>query len=170
MTSDTDSKIQHAFERLMLGRPEITDGTLTVSNICTEAGVSRASYYRSPQAALIKKLLDTPKTQRPETEDLRAQVKQLAKTERQLRTEHAAQVRELRATIKTYLTKSRCSPYGSHSSRTTTGDYKQPSTLQMTTSPRSPPTPASRGQPNDGLRTYRPPSLETRPPKCPKTR
>lgn len=102
MTSDTDSKIQHAFERLMLGRPEITDGTLTVSNVCTEACVSRASYYRSPQAALIKKLLDTPKTQRPETEDLRAQVKQLAKTERQLRTEHAAQVRELRATIKTY--------------------------------------------------------------------
>jgi hypothetical protein len=102
MSTDTDSKIQHAFERLMLGRPEITDGTITVSNICTEAGVSRASYYRSPQAAAIKQLLDTPRPERPEIEDLRAQVKQQTKTERQLRAGHAAETRELRHTIKTY--------------------------------------------------------------------
>jgi len=102
MTIDTDSKIKHAFERLMLGRPEITDGALTVSNICAEAGVSRASYYRSPQAAEIKRLLDTPQTQRPEIEDLREQVKQLKRTERRLRSEHATEVRELRDTIKNY--------------------------------------------------------------------
>jgi hypothetical protein len=102
MSIETDSKIRQAFERLMLGRPEITDGALTVSNLCTEAGVSRASYYRSPQAAIIKEVLDTPQIQRPEIEDLRARVKQLTKTERQLRAEHAGEVRDLRDTIKTY--------------------------------------------------------------------
>ena len=102
MSTDTDTKIHEAFERLMLGRAEITDGTLSVSSICTEAGVSRASYYRSAQAASIKELLDTPSTQRPEIEDLRAQVKQLSKTERQLRAEHAGEIRDLRETIKTY--------------------------------------------------------------------
>ncbi len=102
MSTDTDSKIRQAFERLMLGRAEISDGTLTVSNICTEAGVSRASYYRSPQAAAIKTLLEAPLTQRPEAEDLREQVKQLTRTDRQLRAEHAAEIRDLRDTIKTY--------------------------------------------------------------------
>ena len=48
MPAEIDRKINEAFERLTRGRPEITDGALTVSNICTEAGVSRASYYRSP--------------------------------------------------------------------------------------------------------------------------
>jgi hypothetical protein len=102
MTTDTDSNIHDAFERLMLGRAEITDGTLTVSNICTEAGVSRVSYYRSPQAAAIKELLDAPRTQRPEVDDLRTQVKQLTRTERQLRAEHAGEVRDLRETVRTY--------------------------------------------------------------------
>ena len=102
MSTDTDTKIHEAFERLMLGRAEITDGTLSVSSICTEAGVSRASYYRSPQAAAIKELLDAPSTQRPQIEDLRARVKQLTRTERQLRADHAGEIRELRETIKTY--------------------------------------------------------------------
>jgi AcrR family transcriptional regulator len=102
MTSDTDARIQEAFERLMLGRPEITDGALTISNICAEAGVSRASYYRSSRAAAIKRLLDAPQTQRPEVEDLRDQVKQLKKADRQLRADHAAEVRELRETVKVY--------------------------------------------------------------------
>ncbi len=102
MSNDTDTKIRQAFERLTVGRAEITDGALTVSNICIEAGVSRASYYRSGQAAAIKALLDTPPTQRPEIENLREQVKDLNKTERTLRAEHAAETRELRDTAKTY--------------------------------------------------------------------
>lgn len=100
--TETDRKINEAFDRLLAGHPEITDGKLTVSNICVEAGVSRASYYRSPQAAEIKRRLDTPQTARPELEDLRDQVSQLKKTERALRSEHAAHVRELKQTIKTY--------------------------------------------------------------------
>jgi chromosome segregation ATPase len=102
MTTDTDRKIKQAFERLMLGRPEITDGALTISNICTEARVSRASYYRSPHATEIKQLLDAPQTKRPEIEDLREEARQLKKSERKLRSEHAAEVRELRDTLKTY--------------------------------------------------------------------
>ena len=102
MSTDTDTKIHEAFERLMLGRAEITDGTLTVSNVCTEAGVSRASYYRSPQAATIKALLEAPRTQRPEADRLREQVQQLTRTDRQLRAKHASEIRGLRDTIKTY--------------------------------------------------------------------
>lgn len=99
---ETDRKIKEAFERLLAGQPEITDGKLTVSNICLEAGVSRASYYRSPQAAQIKQRLDAPRTPRPELERLRDQVSQLKKTEQALRSQHAAQIRELKATIKSY--------------------------------------------------------------------
>jgi DNA repair exonuclease SbcCD ATPase subunit len=102
MTTDTDRKIKQGFERLILGRPEITDGALTISNICTEAGVSRASYYRSPHAAEIKQLLDAPQTKRPEIEDLRDEIRQFKRTERRLRSEHAAEIREVRDTLKTY--------------------------------------------------------------------
>jgi septal ring factor EnvC (AmiA/AmiB activator) len=102
MSTETNHKIKEAFERLMLGRPEITDGTLTISNICLEARVSRASYYRSPHAAQIKQTLDTPQTKRPEIEQLREELRQLKRTERQLRSENASETRELRDTLKTY--------------------------------------------------------------------
>jgi len=102
MSTDTNHKIERAFERLMLGRPEITDGTLTISNICAEAGVSRASYYRSPHAAQIKQILDTPQTKRPEIEELREEIRHLKTTERRLRTEHATETRQLRDSLKTY--------------------------------------------------------------------
>ena len=102
MSTDTNHKIKQAFERLMLGRPEITDGTLTISNICAEAEVSRASYYRSPQAAEIKQVLNTPQTKRPEIEELREEVRVLKTTERRLRSEHATETRQLRDDLKTY--------------------------------------------------------------------
>lgn len=102
MSTDNNHKIKQAFERLLLGRPEITDGAVTVSNICAEAGVSRASYYRSPQAAEIKQVLDAPQTKRPEVEELREEVRHLKTTERRLRSEHATQTRQLRDDLKTY--------------------------------------------------------------------
>jgi plasmid stabilization system protein ParE len=100
--SDIDRHLVAAFERLMLGRPELTDGRLIVTNICVEAGVSRASSYRSPVAAAVKEALDAPQVPRPEIEELRAQVKQLKAADRTLRTDHAAQIRECRDTIATY--------------------------------------------------------------------
>jgi hypothetical protein len=103
MTStDTSRKIKAAFEQLMLDRAELTDGALTIANICAEAGVSRASYYRSPQAAEIKQILDAPATRRPEIDQLREEVKRLKHTELKLRSEHAAETRRLRDTLTTY--------------------------------------------------------------------
>ncbi len=97
-----DRNLMAAFERLMLGLPQTTDGKLSVTGICAEAGVSRASYYRSPVAAVIKQILEAPQTCRPELDELRGEVARLKKAERELRSAHAAEVRELRATITVY--------------------------------------------------------------------
>ncbi len=102
MPTDIDRAVMEAFERLMHGMPEVTDGAITVVNICREAGVSRASYYRSPLAKTVKEILAAPQTQRPEPEELRAEVSRLKKRERELRSEHAAEVRELKDTEATY--------------------------------------------------------------------
>ncbi|SEG62760.1 hypothetical protein SAMN05444920_103554 [Nonomuraea solani] len=100
--TDLDRQIMNGFERLMLGQPEITDGTVTVTNICTEAGVSRASYYRSPVAAATKELLAAPAVARPEAEELRAEISRSKKADRELRSEKAADSRELTDTVNTY--------------------------------------------------------------------
>ncbi|NRQ37102.1 hypothetical protein HII36_35485 [Nonomuraea sp. NN258] len=100
--TDLDRQIMNGFERLMLGRPEISDGTVNVTNICVEAGVSRASYYRSPVAAVVKELLAAPAVARPEAEELRAEIARLKKAERKLRSDNAADIRELTDTVNTY--------------------------------------------------------------------
>ncbi|WP_336216001.1 hypothetical protein [Nonomuraea sp. LPB2021202275-12-8] len=100
--TDLDRQIMNGFERLMVGRPEISDGTVTVTNICVEAGVSRASYYRSPVAAVVKELLAAPAVARPEVEELKAEISRLKKAERKLRSEKAADIRELTDTVSTY--------------------------------------------------------------------
>jgi hypothetical protein len=97
-----DRQLVDGFERLMLGRPEVSDGTLTVTNICVEAGVSRASYYRSPVAAVVKELLDAPAVARPETETLKAEIARLKNDDRKLRSAKAQEIRELTATNTTY--------------------------------------------------------------------
>ncbi|MBJ7004913.1 hypothetical protein JG491_33460 [Streptomyces sp. CRPSP2-6A1] len=97
-----DRALMEAFEWLMHGLPEVTDGKSTVVNLCSEAGVSRASYYRSLVAQAVKEVLEAPKTRRPEPEELRAEVSRLKKAERELRSEHAAEVRELKDPAATY--------------------------------------------------------------------
>jgi septal ring factor EnvC (AmiA/AmiB activator) len=101
MTS-TDEKIKTAYDRLTHGHAEITDGQLTITNICLEAGVSRASFYRSAHAGDIRRALTNPDVPRPETEQLRQQVQQLKQSDKTLRSQHATEIRELRATVKTY--------------------------------------------------------------------
>lgn len=91
-----------AFEQLMLGRPEITDGRTSAVNICAEAGVSRASYYRSPVAAVIEEILHSPEARRPESDELRQEIARLKQSERALRREKADEIRELRATVAAY--------------------------------------------------------------------
>ncbi|MBT2491814.1 hypothetical protein J7E96_25450 [Streptomyces sp. ISL-96] len=100
--TDIDHKIMHAFEQLMLGRPEITDGRTSAVNICAEAGVSRASYYRSPVSAAIKEVLGAPQAKRPEADELRQEIARLKKTAQELRIEKAAEIRELRSTVAAY--------------------------------------------------------------------
>ncbi|MEU5715492.1 hypothetical protein AB0G71_06820 [Streptomyces sp. NPDC020403] len=100
--TEIDHKIMHAFEQLMLGRPEITDGRTSAVNICAEAGVSRASYYRSPVAAVIKGILDSLEARRPESDELRQEITRLKQSERELRKEKAGEIRELRATVAAY--------------------------------------------------------------------
>ncbi|OKI26631.1 hypothetical protein A6A28_16810 [Streptomyces sp. CB03578] len=97
-----DQTLMDAFERLMHGLSETTDGKITVVNVCTEAGVSRASYYRSPVAQAVKEILEAPQTRRPEPEELRAKVSLLKKAERELRRQHASEVRELKDTLAAY--------------------------------------------------------------------
>jgi chromosome segregation ATPase len=97
-----EQKIQAALQRLTHGRPEITNGQLTITNLCTEAGISRASFYRSPLAEQIKKLINDPASPRPELEDLRQQVKDLKNADKALRSQHASQIRELREQVTTY--------------------------------------------------------------------
>jgi hypothetical protein len=99
----TDDKIQAAYDTLTAGRPGTTDGQLTVTNICTEAGISRASFYRSPLAGRIRAdLADPGSTRRPEAEQLRAKVRELTAADKELRSKHAAEIRDLRATVRTY--------------------------------------------------------------------
>jgi len=83
----TDEKIQAAYDALTAGRPGSSDGQLTVSNICLEAGISRASFYRSTLAATIRRDLAGPGTaRRPDAEQLRAKVRELTAADKQ----HAA--------------------------------------------------------------------------------
>nr|WTB31725.1 hypothetical protein OG781_21525 [Streptomyces sp. NBC_00830] len=84
------------------GRPEITDGSMTAVNITAEAGVSRASYYRSPVAAAIKEILAAPEVRRPEADVLKAEVTRLRKELRDLRQDKAAEIRELKDVAATY--------------------------------------------------------------------
>ncbi|MEU9888452.1 hypothetical protein [Sphaerisporangium sp. NPDC051011] len=100
--AELDRRLMDTFERLMLGRPELTDGTVSVSNVCTEAGVSRASYYRSPVAAAVKQILAAPAIARPEIEELKAEITRLWKDDHRLRSEKADETRELTGTVSTY--------------------------------------------------------------------
>jgi hypothetical protein len=98
-----DEKIQAAYDALTAGRPDSSDGQLTVSNICLEAGISRASFYRSTLAATIRRDLADPGTaRRPDAEQLRAKVRELTAADKQQRSKHAAEIRDLRATVRTY--------------------------------------------------------------------
>ncbi|MFD5784384.1 hypothetical protein [Streptomyces sp. NPDC126933] len=100
--TDIDRRIMRAFEQLMLGRPGITDGRTSAVNICAEAGVSRASYYRSPVSAAIKEILGAPQAKRPEADELRQEIARIKKAVHELRIEKAAEIRELRSTVAAY--------------------------------------------------------------------
>ncbi|XUL93928.1 hypothetical protein ACQ86D_51000 [Streptomyces galilaeus] len=97
-----DQTIVHAFERIMSGHPEHTDGTLTITALCTEAGISRATYYRSPLAKTVTGLLQAPDAPRSQTDIFTKEIARLKRADRALRSQHAAEQRETRAALAAY--------------------------------------------------------------------
>ncbi|MDX3130030.1 hypothetical protein PV367_09550 [Streptomyces europaeiscabiei] len=98
----TDQAVGHAFEWIVTGSPEHTSGALSVSTLCAEAGISRATYYRSLLAKSITGLLRTPDAPRLQTDTLPTDIARLKKADRTLRSQRTAEQREACATITAY--------------------------------------------------------------------
>lgn len=60
------------------------------------------SYYRSPVAAVVKTLLASDQTPRPEVEQLRQRVRELDKAGKKQRRRHAQKVQDLKAAAAVY--------------------------------------------------------------------
>jgi hypothetical protein len=100
----TQNQLQLALTRLLAGQPTSSDGALTISSLCREAGVGRDSYYRSPQqfkdtviAAFARR-----EAQQPELVALREENAALKREKKQTAQESARAVRELENTIRVY--------------------------------------------------------------------
>jgi len=96
--------LEQALTRLLAGQPTATDGELTVSNLCREAGVGRDSFYRSSQE--FKDVVATAQANReahqPELVALREEIAVLKRERKQTASDHAATARELEETIRVY--------------------------------------------------------------------
>jgi chromosome segregation ATPase len=101
VSSHIDQKIRTAYLRLA-DQAVDTGEAVTVTRVCAEAGVSRASYYRSPAAAEISKAMEQSHQPGSRISQLTEEVRHLRRRERELGTAHAAERRELRETIATY--------------------------------------------------------------------
>ena len=99
----THERLDQALTRLLAGQPSVTDGELTVSNLCREAGVGRDSYYRTPAAVArftaARTTADTPGT---ELAQLRGRAAALAREVKDGKRDHAAQIAELEDQVKIY--------------------------------------------------------------------
>lgn len=99
----TQDRLDQALTRLLAGQPSVTDGELTVTNLCREAGVGRDSYYRTPAAvARFTAARDSAATPGTELARLRDQVSVLKSEITDLKRGHAAQMNELEDQVKTY--------------------------------------------------------------------
>ena len=99
----THERLDQALTRLLAGQPAITDGELTVTNLCREAGVGRDSYYRTPAVvARFTAARATAATPGTELARLRDRAATLAREIRDGKRDHAAQITELEDQVKTY--------------------------------------------------------------------
>jgi hypothetical protein len=107
----TQDRLDQALTRLLAGQPAVTDGELTVTNLCEEAGVGRDSYYRTPgvvaRFTAAKTSATTPGT---ELARLRDQVVPLKREITDLKRDHAAQISELKTSSRPTPGRSRSSP------------------------------------------------------------
>ena len=72
-----------------------------MKNLCAEAQVPRASFYRSARAAEFQQILNDP-GQQPQAEQLRRQASQLKAADKEQRSQHAADLRDAREQVKIY--------------------------------------------------------------------
>jgi hypothetical protein len=99
----TQERLDQALTRLLAGQPAVTDGELTVTNLCREAGVGRDSYYRTPQAvARFTTARTTAATPGTELAQLRDRITALARESKDSQRDHAMQISELEDRVKTY--------------------------------------------------------------------
>jgi Family of unknown function (DUF6262) len=99
----THERLDQALTRLLTGQPSVTDGELTVSNLCREAGVGRDSYYRTPAVvARFTTARTTAATPGTELARLRDRTATLAREVKDGKRGHAVQVTELEDQVKTY--------------------------------------------------------------------
>lgn len=94
---ESEAALKAAMERLLTGRPERTNGALTIANLAREAGVSRATANRADdllakfRAAEAGQLRSSPKA-------LKERIRAL---EAELRAVRGAEIAELRALVRT---------------------------------------------------------------------
>jgi transposase-like protein len=100
----TQTQLEQALTRLLAGQPTSSDGTLTVSSLCREAGVGRDSYYRSPQQFkdTVAAAFTRREAQQPELVALREEIAALKRQRKETDRDHARVVRELESTIRIY--------------------------------------------------------------------
>lgn len=99
----TSERLDQALTRLLAGKPSVTDGELTVSNLCREAGVGRDSYYRTPAVvARFTTARATAATPDTELAQLRDRAATLAREIKDGKRDYAMQITELKDQVKTY--------------------------------------------------------------------
>lgn len=99
----TRAKLEYALAELLAGRPTRTDGELTVSNLCKEAGVGRDSFYRTEgMADTLKAARDNAEATKPELLQLRDQIAELKRAARKSAKDQAADLADLEHTVQTY--------------------------------------------------------------------
>ncbi|MEV4049567.1 hypothetical protein AB0J55_00105 [Amycolatopsis sp. NPDC049688] len=102
--STTQARLEQALNRLLAGQPTASDGDLTISTLCREAGVGRDSYYRSPQQFKdsVVAAFAHREAQQPELVALREEVSALKRARKEADRDHTRTVHELEATIRLY--------------------------------------------------------------------
>ena len=93
----TDDALREAASRLLSGAPLHSDGALTVQDLAAEAGVSRASAYRSPVLVEFRQCMANQEAQAPATSSLQEEGRGLRAELKELRSRHAAETASLRA-------------------------------------------------------------------------
>ncbi|MFB7669383.1 hypothetical protein ACFC1R_36655 [Kitasatospora sp. NPDC056138] len=100
--ASTDDKLSQALTRLLAGQPRCTNGELTVTNLCLEAGVGRDSYYRSTIKDRFAECRANAHAQQPEAARLRDELRELTAARKADRREHARAQAALEELVRTY--------------------------------------------------------------------